>query len=137
MLTAETRKRGSMRRVLSVLTLLTLVAAVGMRATAQVARPVAVTAPAALHRDGDAVSARSPLVWTYSAQGHRGIWNWVAIGALGGAVIGGALMAVEVSRMDDIFFPGLVIAEGVGVGALGGGLIGAWAYAASRESAAH
>ena len=123
-----------MRRVVLVLTLL---AGVGMSATAQVPRPVAVTAPAAVQRNGDVVSARSPRVWTYSAQGHRGIWNWVAIGALGGAVIGGALMAVEVSRMDDIFFPGLVVAEGVGIGALGGGLVGAWAYAASREPAAH
>jgi hypothetical protein len=52
-------------------------------------------------------------------------------------VIGGAVMAVEVSQIDDVFFPGLVIAEGIGAGALGGGLIGAWAYAASHASAAH
>jgi hypothetical protein len=65
---------------------------------------------------------------------HGGIWTWVAVGALGGAVVGGAVLAAHVARTDDAFFAGPAIGFGIAVGTVGGGVIGAIAFGVTHAS---
>ena len=61
--------------------------------------------------------------------------NYVLLGALGGAVAGGGLMAIAIatSCKDDCMLAGAAIGTGVVVGAVVGSLVGAVAWAAAPD----
>ena len=62
------------------------------------------------------------------------VWKWVGIGALVGAVAGGALAANQVAHSNDPMNVGIFTEASVAVGAVVGGLGGAIAHAAIRRA---
>lgn len=110
---------------------LVLAVVVTARMEAQALQAAAVGA----HRAADSADGRTlvRLGWpapAFADSSRRpSAWKWIAIGALGGAAVGGTLAAAHVARTDDAFFPGLAVGAGVVIGGIGGGLLGAIAHA--------
>jgi hypothetical protein len=70
-----------------------------------------------------------------SSQSGPGLRNYVLLGALGGAVVGGGLTAIGVatSCKDDCMMAGAAVGAGVVLGALVGSLVGVVAWSAAPD----
>ena len=104
---------------------------------------LALTIPApAMCQAPSPVALRSPahhvmvpsLAVPRQADREPNVWRWVLVGAVSGAVVGGVVAGLELSRTNDVFFPQLMVGAGITVGALGGALLGAIAFAVTHDA---
>ena len=112
---------------------LILIGSLSTRAHAQWRSPVAIGAP--VTASSFQIAPKAVAVSDGDSWRTGDFWKWTGIGALGGVLVAGGWVALEMARnpSDDGMIPPIVPIAIIGAaGGAGGGLIGAIAYTAAH-----